>query len=100
MEVFRGLLNERVRLVCVAYVSNVLGTVNPVKEMIDAAHALGAYALVDGARYPAIRIDVRALDCDFFAFRGIRCTGPRELVSCMESVACWNRCHLGRAGEK
>ena len=78
-----------------------LGTVNPVKEMIDAAHALGAYALVDGAQaIQHIPVDVRALDCDFSLFQGIRCTGPRELVSCMESVACWNRCHPGRAGEK
>ena len=77
MEVFRGLLNERVRLVCVAYVSNVLGTVNPVKEMIDAAHALGAYALVDGAQaIQHIPVDVRALDCDFFAFSGHKVYGP------------------------
>ena len=69
MEVFRGFLNERVKLVGVAYVSNVLGTVNPVKEMIDAAHAIGAYALVDGAQaIQHIPVDVQALDCDFFAF--------------------------------
>ena len=99
MEVFRGLLNEQVRLVCVAYVSNVLGTVNPVKEMIDAAHALRHTLWLTGLRLSNIsRVDVRALDCDFFAFSGHKVTGPRELVSCMESVACWNRCHLGRAG--
>ena len=68
MEVFRGFLNERVKLVGVAYVSNVLGTVNPVKEMIDAAHAIGAYALVDGAQaIQHIPVDVQVLDCDFFA---------------------------------
>ncbi|HAP19447.1 MAG TPA: cysteine desulfurase CsdA, partial [Butyricimonas virosa] len=77
MEVFRGFLNERVKLVGVAYVSNVLGTVNPVKEMIDAAHAIGAYALVDGAQaIQHIPVDVQVLDCDFFAFSGHKVYGP------------------------
>ena len=77
MEVFRGFLNERVKLVGVAYVSNVLGTVNPVKEMIDAAHAIGAYALVDGAQaIQHIPVDMQVLDCDFFAFSGHKVYGP------------------------
>ena len=77
MEVFGKLLNERVKLVGVAYVSNVLGTVNPVKQIIDAAHARGAYVLVDGAQ--AIQhspVDVQGLDCDFFAFSGHKIYGP------------------------
>ena len=77
MEAFAGLLGERVRLVAVAYVSNVLGTVNPVKQIIDAAHAAGAYALVDAAQaIQHIPIDAQALDCDFLAFSGHKIYGP------------------------
>ena len=77
MEVFGKLLNERVKLVGVAYVSNVLGTVNPVKQIIDAAHARGAYVLVDGAQaIQHIPVDVQGLDCDFFAFSGHKIYGP------------------------
>ncbi len=77
MEVFGKLLNERVKLVGVAYVSNVLGTVNPVKQIIDAAHACGAYVLVDGAQaIQHIPVDVQGLDCDFFAFSGHKIYGP------------------------
>ena len=77
MEEFGKLLNERVKLVGVAYVSNVLGTVNPVKEIIDAAHAFGAYVLVDGAQaIQHIPVDMQALDCDFFAFSGHKVYGP------------------------
>lgn len=77
MEVFGKLLSERVKLVGVAYVSNVLGTVNPVKQIIDAAHARGAYVLVDGAQaIQHIPVDMQALDCDFFAFSGHKIYGP------------------------
>lgn len=77
MEAFAGLMNGRVKLVAVAYVSNVLGTVNPVKRIIDAAHAVGAYALVDAAQaIQHIPIDVRELDCDFLAFSGHKIYGP------------------------
>ena len=77
MEVFGKLLNERVKLVGVAYVSNVLGTVNPVKQIIAAAHARGAYVLVDGAQaIQHIPVDVQGLDCDFFAFSGHKIYGP------------------------
>lgn len=77
MEVFGKLLNERVKLVGMAYVSNVLGTVNPVKQIIDAAHARGAYVLVDGAQaIQHIPVDVQGLDCDFFAFSGHKIYGP------------------------
>lgn len=77
MAEFGKLLNERVKLVGVAYVSNVLGTINPVKQIIDAAHAFGAYVLVDGAQaIQHIPVDVQALDCDFFAFSGHKIYGP------------------------
>lgn len=77
MEAFGKLMNGRVKLVGVAYVSNVLGTVNPVKRIIDAAHAAGAYVLVDGAQaIQHIPVDMQALDCDFFAFSGHKIYGP------------------------
>ena len=77
MEALPGLLGGRVKLVAVAYVSNVLGTVNPVKAIIDAAHAVGAYTLVDAAQaIQHIPIDVRELDCDFLAFSGHKIYGP------------------------
>ena len=77
LDEYEKLFSERTKIVSVVHVSNVLGTVNPVKEMIDAAHALGAYALVDGAHaIQHIPVDVRALDCDFFAFSGHKVYGP------------------------
>lgn len=77
LDVYEKLLNERVKLVGVAYVSNVLGTVNPVREMIARAHAVGAKVLVDAAQAVAhIPIDVQELDCDFLAFSGHKIYGP------------------------
>lgn len=71
------LLTERVKLVGVAYVSNVLGTVNPVQEVIRKAHAVGAKVLVDGAQaVQHLSVDVQALDCDFFVFSGHKIYGP------------------------
>ena len=70
-------LTERTRLVSVAHVSNVLGTVNPVEEMIKIAHEHGIPVLVDGAQSaPHMKIDVQAMDCDFFAFSGHKMYGP------------------------
>lgn len=70
-------LTERVKMVGVAYVSNVLGTVNPVKQIIDRAHAVGAKVLVDGAQaIQHIPVDVQQLDCDFFVFSGHKLYGP------------------------
>lgn len=72
-----GLLTERTRLVGVTYVSNVLGTVNPVKEIIAKAHAAGAKVLIDGAQaIQHIPVDVQELDCDFFVFSGHKIYGP------------------------
>ncbi len=70
-------LTERTKLVSIAHVSNVLGTVNPVAEIARIAHAHGIPVLVDGAQSaPHMRIDVRSLDCDFFAFSGHKMYGP------------------------
>jgi cysteine desulfurase/selenocysteine lyase len=77
MEEYERLLNERTKLVAVVHVSNALGTVNPVKEIIDLAHARGIPVLLDGAQsVPHLPVDVRALDCDFFAFSGHKVYGP------------------------
>ena len=71
------LLTERVKLVGVAYVSNVLGTVNPVRDIIRRAHAVEAKVLVDGAQaVQHLPIDVQELDCDFFVFSGHKLYGP------------------------
>lgn len=71
------LLTERVKMVGVAYVSNVLGTVNPVKQIIDRAHAVGAKVLIDGAQaIQHMSVDVQQLDCDFFVFSGHKIYGP------------------------
>ena len=69
--------NDRTRIVSLTHVSNVLGTVNPVKEVIRVAHAHGVPVLVDGAQStPHFPVDVRDLDCDFFAFSGHKIDGP------------------------
>lgn len=77
MEVYESLFSERTRLVAVCHVSNVLGTVNPVREMARTAHARGARILIDGAQAaPHMRIDVRDLDADFYAFSAHKMYGP------------------------
>ncbi len=77
LEAYAALLNERTRLVCCCHVSNVLGTVNPVREMARMAHDAGAYFLVDGAQsVPHFPVDVQELDCDFLAFSAHKLYGP------------------------
>ncbi len=77
LEAYERLFSERTRLVCVAHVSNVLGTVNPVNKMAATAHAHGAYLLVDGAlSIPHFKVDVQDLDCDFLTFSGHKIYGP------------------------
>jgi cysteine desulfurase/selenocysteine lyase len=77
LDSFLAMLSPRTRVVAIAHVSNALGTVLPVKRMIDAAHALGAVVLVDGAQaVPHSTVDVRALGCDFYAFSGHKIYGP------------------------
>lgn len=77
MEAYAGMFTERTKIVSVAHVSNVLGTVNPVREMIRIAHSYGVPVLIDGAQStPHFRVDVQELDCDFFAFSGHKIYGP------------------------
>ena len=77
MEVFEKLLNERTRLVAVSHVSNALGTINPVSDIISKAHAREVPVLVDGAQWvPHFPVDVQALDCDFYVFSGHKMYAP------------------------
>ncbi|MGE3775437.1 MAG: cysteine desulfurase, partial [Gammaproteobacteria bacterium] len=77
MAVFESQLSPRTTLVAIGHVSNALGTVNPVARIVARAHAAGAKVLVDGAQSVAhAAVDVRALDCDFFAFSGHKLFGP------------------------
>ena len=74
---YRALLSAKTRLVAIGHVSNALGTINPVREMIAMAHAVGALVLVDGAQaVPHVRVDVQELDADFYAFSGHKMYGP------------------------
>jgi cysteine desulfurase/selenocysteine lyase len=89
LDVYEVLLRLRPKLVAFTHVSNTLGTINPVREMVDLAHAAGALVLVDGAQaVPHVPVDVEALDCDFYAFSGHKMLGP------MGSGALWARREL------
>ena len=77
LEVFKELLSDKTKIVCVAHVANSTGTINPIKEMIALAHEKNALVLIDGAQSIAhMKIDVQDLDCDFYAFSGHKMYGP------------------------
>ncbi len=77
LDEYDALLTERTKFVAIAHVSNALGTVNPVKEMIDRAHKYGVPVLIDGAQWvPHNSVDVQDLDCDFYAFSGHKMFAP------------------------
>ncbi len=77
LEAYQRLLNARTKIVAITQVSNVLGTINPVREMIGQAHAAGAVVLIDGAQSaPHMRVNVQDLDCDFFALSAHKIYGP------------------------
>ncbi len=77
MEEFEALLTERTKLVSVVHMSNALGTINPVKRIVELAHAKGVPVMLDGAQaIPHMAVDVQALDCDFYAFSGHKLCGP------------------------
>ncbi len=76
----KSMLDSRVRMVAVGHVSNALGTINPVAEIVDMAHAVGALALIDGAQAVGHwLVDVQALNCDFYAFSAHKLFGPTGL---------------------
>jgi len=77
LDAFRALLSERTRLVATAHVSNALGTVLPVRKIVELAHARGVPVLLDGAQaVPHFSLDMQTLDCDFYAFSGHKLYGP------------------------
>jgi cysteine desulfurase/selenocysteine lyase len=77
LEQFEAMLSHRTRLVSLVHVSNALGTVNPVKQITGMAHSRGIPVVVDGAQSaPHLKVDVRDLDCDFYAFSGHKLYGP------------------------
>ncbi len=77
LDEYDALLNEKTKLVAITHVSNALGTVNPIKGMIDSAHKYGVPVLIDGAQSaPHMPIDVQDLDCDFYAFSGHKMFAP------------------------
>ena len=77
LDQLESLMTDKTKIISVAHVSNVLGTVNPVEEIVKTAHAHGIPVLVDGAQSaPHFKIDVQAMDCDFFAFSGHKMYGP------------------------
>lgn len=77
MEAFDALLSEKTKVVTVNHISNALGIINPIKYMIEKAHAVGAAVLIDGAQaVPHLKPDVQDLDCDFYAFSGHKMCGP------------------------
>lgn len=77
LEAFRKLLNEKTRLVAVTHISNTLGTINPVKQLVAEAHAAGAHVLIDGAQAaPHTPVNVTDLDCDFYVFSVHKAYGP------------------------
>jgi len=77
LEEYKKLLTNKTKLVAIGHVSNALGTINPVKEIIQLAHQAGAVVLVDGAQSaPHMKVDVQDLDCDFYCFSGHKLYGP------------------------
>src|SRR5256714_5889096 len=74
---FAKLLGPRTKIVAVAHISNALGTINPIKRIVEMAHRYGAAVVVDGAQAaPHLKIDVQALNCDFYTFSGHKVYGP------------------------
>ena len=77
LEEYQKLLNPRTRMVAVTHVSNALGTINPVRQIVEMAHQAGALALIDGAQAaPHMKVDVQAIDADFYAISGHKVVGP------------------------
>ena len=84
LDEYYKLLSDKTKLVFCNHVSNALGTVNPIKKIIDAAHNIGAAVLIDGAQAaPHIQADVQKLDVDFIRFQPTKCAGLLGLALCM-----------------
>ncbi|MEK7500905.1 MAG: cysteine desulfurase, partial [Patescibacteria group bacterium] len=78
---WEGLVNEKVKLIALTHVSNALGTINPIKEIVSLARKKGIMTLIDGAQaVPHLKVDVKDLDCDFYAFSGYKLYGPTGIA--------------------
>lgn len=85
----RETVTDRTKIVAVTHVSNVLGTINPIKEIAEIAHEHGAVIAVDGAQsVPHMKVDVQELDVDFYAFSGHKMIGPTGIVYSTASNRC------------
>ena len=90
MEEYEKLLSPKTRMVAVNHVSNALGTINPIKEITQKAHAVGARVLIDGAQStPHIKLDVRDIDCDFYTFSGHKMYGPSGIGGVYGKMELW-----------
>ena len=90
MEEYEKLLSPKTRMVAVNHVSNALGTINPIKEITQKAHAVGARVLIDGAQStPHIKLDVRDIDCDFYTFSGHKMYGPSGIGGVYGKMEVW-----------
>ena len=93
MEEYEKLLNPRTRMVAVTHVSNALGTINPVRQIIEMAHKAGALTLIDGAQAaPHMKVDVQALDADFYTFSGHKVSAPPASASSTARPHCSTPC--------
>ncbi len=80
LEAFRKLLNPKIKVISIAHISNVLGTINPIEEIVEMGHKNGSIVVVDGAQgAPHLPIDVQKLGCDFYAFSGHKLYGPNGI---------------------
>jgi cysteine desulfurase/selenocysteine lyase len=96
-EEYCRLLNERTKFVSITHVSNALGTIVPVKELVRLAHERGVPVLVDGAQaVPHLKVDVEDIGCDFYAFSGHKMFGPTGVASYMAARNCSRRCRRTR----
>ena len=90
MEEYEKLLSPKTRMVAVNHVSNALGTINPIKEITQKAHEVGARVLIDGAQsMPHIKLDVRDIDCDFYTFSGHKMYGPSGIGGVYGKMEVW-----------
>lgn len=90
MEEYEKLLSPKTRMVAVNHVSNALGTINPIKEITQKAHAVGARVLIDGAQStPHIKLDVRDIDCDFYTFSSHKMYGPSGIGGVYGKMEVW-----------
>jgi cysteine desulfurase/selenocysteine lyase len=98
LDEYEKLLGPKTRLVSIAHVSIALGTIVPVNAMVEAAHRHGARVLVDGAQAVShMRVDVQAINCDFYVFRDTRYLRQLASASSLASPKCWITCLRGKA---